>query len=207
MPPARVPRADRHDPARLRHSAPMPRSPSRSTRARLTPAMVGACRRRRRHPRQPRRPEPRSGGPGGDQPRARASTRPRAPSTAARAPASRGINLDLIYGLPHQTVASCLETVEECLALRPDRFAVFGYAHVPGFKKHQRKIDEAALPDGAGAERPGRRDRRTISSRRLSARSASTISRCPAIRWPQAAAAGHAPPQFPGLHHRPGRAC
>ena len=59
-----------------------------------------------------------------------------------------GINIDLIYGLPHQTVASSIATAEACLALRPDRFSVFGYAHVPGFKRHQRKIDEAALPDG-----------------------------------------------------------
>lgn len=59
-----------------------------------------------------------------------------------------GINIDLIYGLPHQTIGSCLETVEHCLALRPDRFSVFGYAHVPSFKKHQRKIAETALPDG-----------------------------------------------------------
>jgi oxygen-independent coproporphyrinogen-3 oxidase len=60
-----------------------------------------------------------------------------------------GINIDLVYGLPHQTVESCLATVDACLALSPDRFAVFGYAHVPGFKKHQRKIDASALPDGA----------------------------------------------------------
>ena len=59
-----------------------------------------------------------------------------------------GINLDLIYGLPHQTVASSIETVKECLALEPDRIAVFGYAHVPSFKKHQRRIDAATLPDG-----------------------------------------------------------
>src|SRR5690606_6401666 len=58
-----------------------------------------------------------------------------------------GINFDLIYGLPHQSVASCIDTVRRCLHLRPDRFAVFGYAHVPAFKKHQRKIDEDALPD------------------------------------------------------------
>jgi oxygen-independent coproporphyrinogen-3 oxidase len=58
-----------------------------------------------------------------------------------------GINFDLIYGLPHQTVASCLDTVTRCIALRPDRFAVFGYAHVPSFKKHQRKIAEGSLPD------------------------------------------------------------
>ena len=57
-----------------------------------------------------------------------------------------GINVDLIYGLPHQTVASCLDTVEQALRMEPGRFAVFGYAHVPQFKKHQRKIDSAALP-------------------------------------------------------------
>lgn len=66
-----------------------------------------------------------------------------------RAAGVRGINLDLIYGLPHQTVASCVETVRQCLSLRPDRLAVFGYAHVPSFKKHQRHIGEATLPDGA----------------------------------------------------------
>ncbi len=66
-----------------------------------------------------------------------------------RAAGIGGINLDLIYGLPHQTVASCVDTVRQCLGLRPDRLAVFGYAHVPSFKKHQRRIDEAALPDGA----------------------------------------------------------
>ena len=41
----------------------------------------------------------------------------------------------------------CLSTVVRCVELRPDRFSVFGYAHVPSFKKHQRKIDEAVLPD------------------------------------------------------------
>ncbi|MCP8938025.1 oxygen-independent coproporphyrinogen III oxidase [Alsobacter sp. SYSU M60028] len=60
-----------------------------------------------------------------------------------------GVNFDLIYGLPHQTVQSCLDTVARCVAMRPDRFAVFGYAHVPSFKKHQRKISEADLPDTA----------------------------------------------------------
>ena len=58
-----------------------------------------------------------------------------------------GVNFDLIYGLPHQTVASCLETVRQCVELRPDRLSVFGYAHVPTFKKHQRKIDADLLPD------------------------------------------------------------
>ncbi|WP_246617412.1 oxygen-independent coproporphyrinogen III oxidase [Rhizobium populisoli] len=58
-----------------------------------------------------------------------------------------GINFDLIYGLPEQTVESCLETIATTVAMQPDRISVFGYAHVPGFKKHQRMIDEDALPN------------------------------------------------------------
>ncbi len=73
-------------------------------------------------------------------------------TVALRAAGVRGVNFDLIYGLPHQTVRSCVETVAQCVALRPDRFAVFGYAHVPTFKKHQRKIDDKALPDGAARQ-------------------------------------------------------
>lgn len=59
------------------------------------------------------------------------------------------VNFDLIYGLPHQTVQSCVDTVRASLEMRPDRFSVFGYAHIPSFKKHQRLIDEKVLP---GAE-------------------------------------------------------
>ena len=70
-----------------------------------------------------------------------------AATTALRRAGINGVNFDLIYGLPQQTVASCIDTVHQCIALRPDRFSIFGYAHVPTFKKHQRKIDEARLPD------------------------------------------------------------
>jgi len=59
------------------------------------------------------------------------------------------INLDLVYGLPHQTTIGVVDTMEQCLALRPERIALFGYAHVPWFKKHQKLIDEASLPDRA----------------------------------------------------------
>jgi oxygen-independent coproporphyrinogen-3 oxidase len=59
------------------------------------------------------------------------------------------VNFDLIYGLPHQTVESCIDTVLTSLTMRPDRLSVFGYAHIPSFKKHQRLIDENVLP---GAE-------------------------------------------------------
>lgn len=60
-----------------------------------------------------------------------------------------GINFDLIYGLPHQTVASLIETVRLSAAMRPDRVALFGYAHVPWMAKNQRMIDESVLPDAA----------------------------------------------------------
>ena len=66
-----------------------------------------------------------------------------------RAAGIRGVNFDLIYGLPYQTVQSCRDTARICLAMRPDRFSVFGYAHVPSFKKHQRKIGEHALPNAS----------------------------------------------------------
>jgi oxygen-independent coproporphyrinogen-3 oxidase len=69
-----------------------------------------------------------------------------AATTGLRQAGVGGINFDLIYGLPHQSVASCLKTVGRCVALRPDRLSVFGYAHVPGFKMHQRMIPEASLP-------------------------------------------------------------
>lgn len=58
------------------------------------------------------------------------------------------LNVDLLYGLPHQTVASCESTVAAALELAPTRFSVFGYAHVPTMKRHQRLIDAGALPDG-----------------------------------------------------------
>lgn len=57
------------------------------------------------------------------------------------------VNLDLIYGLPHQTVAGVIETARQAVSLNPGRAAVFGYAHVPWMKKNQALIDEQALPD------------------------------------------------------------
>lgn len=56
------------------------------------------------------------------------------------------INFDLIYGLPHQTEATLANTIEVCAKMRPDRIALFGYAHVPWMAKKQRMIDETALP-------------------------------------------------------------
>ena len=61
----------------------------------------------------------------------------------------RGINFDLIYGLPHQTTAAIYRTVEQCIEMQPDRIALFGYAHVPWIAKNQRMISEHALPRAA----------------------------------------------------------
>ncbi len=60
----------------------------------------------------------------------------------------RSINFDLIYGLPHQDAASFDRTVTAVLRLRPDRIALYSFAYLPRIKRHQRKIDPRALPDG-----------------------------------------------------------
>ena len=59
------------------------------------------------------------------------------------------LNVDLLYGLPRQTVASCRETASRVLDLMPDRASVFGYAHVPHMKPHQRMIQDNDLPGAA----------------------------------------------------------
>lgn len=59
------------------------------------------------------------------------------------------INLDLIVGLPKQTVESFRRTLAQVVEWAPDRLAVFAYAHVPWMKKHQQLIREADLPDAA----------------------------------------------------------
>ena len=56
------------------------------------------------------------------------------------------INMDLMYGLPFQTTASVAHTVGEVVTLKPDRVALFGYAHVPWMKPAQRLLPEQALP-------------------------------------------------------------
>jgi len=55
------------------------------------------------------------------------------------------LNFDLMYGLPHQTAEDLERSIWLAHTLAPDRIALFGYAHVPWFKTHQRLIDQAAL--------------------------------------------------------------
>lgn len=61
----------------------------------------------------------------------------------------RSINFDLIYGLPLQTRSSFAATLDRVAALRPDRIAVYGYAHMPHLFKAQRQIRADELPDAA----------------------------------------------------------
>jgi oxygen-independent coproporphyrinogen III oxidase len=68
---------------------------------------------------------------------------------ALRAAGIANINIDLMYGLAQQTVGDVIRSAELAASLKPARLALFGYAHVPWLKPHQRLIDEAALP-GAG---------------------------------------------------------
>ena len=56
------------------------------------------------------------------------------------------INLDLIYGLPHQTPESFNETLDTILEMKPDRLAVFSYAHVPWIKPAQKILEDKILP-------------------------------------------------------------
>ena len=68
---------------------------------------------------------------------------------ACRASGFRSVNVDLIYGLPRQTLAGFLHTLNTIVLARPDRVAVYGYAHTPQKFKAQRQIDDRELPDAA----------------------------------------------------------
>lgn len=58
----------------------------------------------------------------------------------------RSINLDLIYGLPFQSVKTFAETLKKVIEMDPDRLSVFNYAHLPSLFKPQRRINETDLP-------------------------------------------------------------
>ncbi|MDD3610305.1 MAG: oxygen-independent coproporphyrinogen III oxidase [Halothiobacillaceae bacterium] len=68
---------------------------------------------------------------------------------AARAEGFHGISIDLIYGLPHQTSARFLRTLDRVIEAAPDRLSIFNYAHLPERFKPQRRIPTEALPSAA----------------------------------------------------------
>ncbi len=59
------------------------------------------------------------------------------------------INFDLMYGLPGQSMAELLDSLDATITLAPERIALFGYAHVPQLMPRQRRIDASSLPDQA----------------------------------------------------------
>ncbi len=67
----------------------------------------------------------------------------------AREAGIESVNIDLIYGLPYQSLQTFKDTLQKALLLNPDRVAVFNYAHVPWLKKTMRKFDETTLPSPA----------------------------------------------------------
>jgi oxygen-independent coproporphyrinogen-3 oxidase len=71
----------------------------------------------------------------------------RAVVDACRAHGFRSVNIDLIYGLPNQSVEGFRRTLATVLAMRPDRLAVYSYAHLPDMFKAQRQLDASLLPD------------------------------------------------------------
>lgn len=60
----------------------------------------------------------------------------------------KSINMDLIYGLPYQTLPDFYHTMEQVVTLSPDRIALYSFAHIPWLKSHQKLIPETALPTG-----------------------------------------------------------
>ena len=81
-----------------------------------------------------------------------------------RAAGIEALNFDLMYGLPRQTAADVLDTLDQVLTLGPARIALFGYAHVPWMKSHQKLINEAELPNAVE-----RLDQSQVAAERLAA--------------------------------------
>lgn len=65
----------------------------------------------------------------------------------ARETGFSSINIDLMYGLPKQRPETWIATLDRVISLNPDRLAVFGYAHVPWMRPHQKQLNESDLPD------------------------------------------------------------
>jgi oxygen-independent coproporphyrinogen-3 oxidase len=68
---------------------------------------------------------------------------------AAKSEGFKSVSIDLIYGLPHQTIARFATTVDKIIAASPDRLSVFNYAHLPEMFKPQRRINEDELPSAS----------------------------------------------------------
>ena len=78
------------------------------------------------------------------------------------------LNVDLIYGLPNQSVDSFSETLKEVISYDPDRFALFSYAHVPWSQPAQKILEKRALPSAEEKDRHARLFGKPFSRRRIS---------------------------------------
>ena len=97
----------------------------------LNPGDIGAAGRDRLQPRQPGRAGLRPGGAGSGQPHPERGGNPARSSMPAAQHGFRSVNVDLIYGLPKQTLEGFARTLDTVIDVRPDRLAVYGYAHLP----------------------------------------------------------------------------
>jgi len=107
------------------------------------------------------------------------------------------INMDLMYGLPHQTVTDVEEAAHFATEMGAARISLFGYAHVPWFAKHQAAIDEDALP---GLE--ARFEQAEAGARTLELAGYQAIGLDHFARAHSSRPHGRASPQFPGLYGR-----
>ncbi len=115
-----------------------------------------------------------------------------------RAAGISAVNLDLMYGLPEQTIDDVERTAHLAASLDPSRLAIFGYAHVPWFKVHQKLIDASALPAPPSASRRPPPRGRNWKAKAI-APSGSTTSRARQTRSPSPRAQGFCGAIFKGM--------
>ena len=72
---------------------------------------------------------------------------------AARDAGFKSISVDLIYGLPHQTMATIANTLKQVIELSPDRISIYNYAHLPQRFSPQQRINVVDLPDAKAVHR------------------------------------------------------
>jgi oxygen-independent coproporphyrinogen III oxidase len=126
---------------------------------------------------------------------------------ACRDAGMRSVNIDLIYGLPKQTLDGFGRTLEQVIAIRPDRLAVYGYAHLPELFRPQRRIEAADLPSSGNPDRTAAAGDRAAHRGRLHLHRHGPFRTARRRARPRPAARRPAP-QLHGLHHpcrqRPG---
>ncbi|KMW60081.1 Coproporphyrinogen III oxidase, oxygen-independent [Candidatus Rhodobacter oscarellae] len=112
------------------------------------------------------------------------------------------LNVDLLYGLPHQSESSLLESLDRVISLGPDRLALYGYAHVPHVSKRQVMIPMDDLPDAETRFQMSERARERLLSLGFCALGIDHFAR-PEDSLAKAAGAGHMRRNFQGYTDDP----